>query len=286
MSKVASGMVTAAGVAAGGAEVVAGPGVGAGAAGVRAEERATCAGPASVIKVRITVPSLTRSPTLTFRSATFPPSGEGTSIEALSDSSVTSGCSAAMVSPGLTMTSMIGTSLKSPMSGTRTSATPAGALVGAGGADTAGFTSSSAGPAPSTSSIRIDAPSLTLSPTLTASDLTTPAAGEGTSIDALSDSSVIRGASTPTSWPGCTAISMIGTSLKSPISGTRISLSSPIALPSQHTQAARYTYWPSSHVFQGGGRSGSIPYLVTAASTLLLGMAPSCASALSAAVAT
>ena len=37
------------------------------------------------------------------------------------------------------MTSMIGTSLKSPMSGTRTSATPAGALVGAGGAVTAGF---------------------------------------------------------------------------------------------------------------------------------------------------
>src|SRR5262249_3915307 len=143
MSKVASGMATAAGVAAGGAGVVAGPG--AGAAGVRAEERAACAGPASVIKVRITVPSLTRSPTLTFRSATFPPSGEGTSIEALSDSSVTSGCSAAMVSPGLTMTSMIGTSLKSPMSGTRTSATPAGALVGAGGADTAGFTGSSAG---------------------------------------------------------------------------------------------------------------------------------------------
>src|SRR5262249_41129174 len=201
MSKVASGMATAAGVAAGGAGVVAGPG--AGAAGVRAEERAACAGPASVIKVRITVPSLTRSPTLTFRSATFPPSGEGTSIEALSDSSVTSGCSAAMVSPGLTMTSMIGTSLKSPMSGTRTSATPAGALVGAGGADTAGFTGSSAGPAPSTSSIRIGAPSLTLSPTLTASDLTTPAAGEGTSIDALSDSSVIRGASASTCWPGC-----------------------------------------------------------------------------------
>src|SRR5262245_28807949 len=106
MSKVASGMMTAAGVAAGGAGVVAGPGGGAGAAGVRAKERAARAAPASVIKVRITVPSLTRSPTLTFRSATFPPSGEGTSIEALSDSSVSSGCSAAMVSPGLTMTSM------------------------------------------------------------------------------------------------------------------------------------------------------------------------------------
>src|SRR5262245_26488769 len=140
MSKVASGMVTAAGVAGGGAGVMAGPGVGAGAAGVRAEERAACAAPASVINVRITVPSLTQSPTLTFRSATFPPSGEGTSIEALSDSSVTSGCSAAMVSPGLTMTSMIGTSLKSQMSGTRPSARPASALVGAGGEYTEGLT--------------------------------------------------------------------------------------------------------------------------------------------------
>src|SRR6516225_11357149 len=235
----------AAGAARFGAAAAAGAGTGA--AGVRRAGAAAAA--ASVTRVRMVLPSLTRSPTLTLSSATVPASGEGTSMEALSDSSVSSGCSGAMLSPDLTMTSMIGTSLKSPMSGTRTSATPAGALVGAGGADTAGFTGSSAGPAPSTSSIRIDAPSLTLSPTLTASDLTTPAAGEGTSIDALSDSSVIRGASTPTRWPGCTAISMMGTSLKSPISGTRISLSSPIALPSQHTQAARYTYWCSCPLF-------------------------------------
>ena len=37
------------------------------------------------------------------------------------------------------MTSITGTSLKSPMSGTRTSAMPAGALVGAGGGDTVVF---------------------------------------------------------------------------------------------------------------------------------------------------
>ena len=48
------------------------------------------------------------------------------------------------------------------------------------------------GAAPSTSSVRIGVPSLTLSPILTASDLTTPAAGDGTSIEALSDSSVIK----------------------------------------------------------------------------------------------
>src|SRR5246127_2627241 len=284
MSNAASGTLGAASAGVGAAAGAAAAGDGAGGGAGRA-----CAATASVTSVRMTAPSLTRSPTLTFRSATFPPSGEGTSIEALSDSSVTSGCSAAMVSPGLTMTSMIGTSLKSPMSGTRTSATPAGALVGAGGADTAGFTVSLAGPAPSTSSMRIGAPSLTLSPTLTASDLTTPAAGEGTSIDALSDSSVIRGASASTCWPGCTAISMIGTSWKSPRSGTRISLNSPIALPlPTYAGCALHllVLLPSSHIFQGGGRSGSIPYLVTAASTLLLGMAPSCASALSAAVAT
>src|SRR5206468_1646989 len=70
---------------------------------------------------------------------TMPPSGDGTSIVALSDSSAINGSSAFTVSPGLTKTSMIGTSLKSPMSGTRTSATPSGALVGDGGADTAAF---------------------------------------------------------------------------------------------------------------------------------------------------
>ena len=90
------------------------------------------------------------------------------------------------------MTSMIGTSLKSPMSGTRTSAIPAGALVGDGGATTAGFFGSPTEPAPSSSSVRIGAPSLTLSPILTASYFTAPADGEGTSIEALSDSSVIK----------------------------------------------------------------------------------------------
>ena len=162
----------------------------------------------------MTLPSLTRSPTLTFSSATLPLKGEGTSIEALSDSSVTSGCSGLMVSPGFTMTSMIGTSLKSPISGTRTSATPLGALAGAGGADTAGLTCSGAAPAPSTSNVRMGDPSLTFSPSLTAIDFTTPALGEGTSIEALSDSRVMRGASTATRSPGCTWISTIGTSWK------------------------------------------------------------------------
>ena len=102
------------------------------------------------------------------------------------------------------MTSMIGTSLKSPMSGTRTSATPAGALVGAGGALTAGFAASAAASAPSSSSVRIGAPWLTRSPSFTAMFFTTPAVGEGTSIEALSDSSVISGASAVMRSPGFT----------------------------------------------------------------------------------
>ncbi len=67
------------------------------------------------------MPSLTLSPTFNFTSLTTPAAGDGTSIVALSDSSVTSESSAATVSPGLTNTSMTGMSLKSPMSGTLTS---------------------------------------------------------------------------------------------------------------------------------------------------------------------
>jgi hypothetical protein len=71
------------------------------------------------------VPLDTLSPTETFRSWTVPANGAGTSIVALSDSSVTSGSSAATVSPGETSSSMTGTSSKSPMSGTVTSFTSA-----------------------------------------------------------------------------------------------------------------------------------------------------------------
>ena len=67
---------------------------------------------------RMTAPSPTLSPTLTFSSLTTPPTGAGTSIVALSDSSTISGSSALITSPALTSTSMIGTSLKSPISGT------------------------------------------------------------------------------------------------------------------------------------------------------------------------
>src|SRR5439155_15833217 len=74
--------------------------------------------PDAASSTRITLPWLTLSPTLTFRSLTVPAAGEGTSIVALSDSSEISGSSGFTASPGLTKTWMIGTSVKSPMSGT------------------------------------------------------------------------------------------------------------------------------------------------------------------------
>src|SRR6266568_4105711 len=88
--------------------------------------------------VRITLPSLTLSPTLILRSFTVPAAGAGTSIVALSDSRVTSESSAFTASPGLTKTSITGTSLKSPMSGTLTSIVLIGAFSfdrGHGGAE-------------------------------------------------------------------------------------------------------------------------------------------------------
>src|SRR3954451_19148089 len=91
-----------------------------------------------VDSMRMMLPSDTLSPTLTLISRTLPLNGDGTSIVALSDSRLTSACSALTSSPSLTSTSITGTSLKSPISGTRTSARPAGAWTGAGGADTFG----------------------------------------------------------------------------------------------------------------------------------------------------
>src|SRR5205814_7611301 len=217
---------------------------------------ALAAAAAPVSSVRMTLPSLTLSPTLTFNSFTVPADGAGTSIVALSDSSVTSGSSGFTASPGLTKTSMTGTSLKSPMSGTLTSIVPAGpaaagaacsfglascaaagraaslglvACAAAGAASVpAGRDALAAGaafPPPSAdSSVRIALPSLTLSPTLTLRSLTVPALGAGTSMVALSDSSVTSESSAFTASPGLTKTSMTGTSLKSPMSGTLTSI--------------------------------------------------------------
>src|SRR3954454_21744013 len=84
------------------------------------------------------------------------------------------------------------------------------------------FGGTAGAPAPSITTIR--SPIDTRSPALTLTSLTVPACEAGTSMVALSDSSVIRGSSTASVLPGATWTSMIGTSLKSPMSGTRISL--------------------------------------------------------------
>jgi hypothetical protein len=75
--------------------------------------------------VATSVPSEAVSPTLSSTSCTIPATGDGMSIVALSDSSATSGSSSATESPACTKTSITGTSVKSPMSGTRTFSTSA-----------------------------------------------------------------------------------------------------------------------------------------------------------------
>jgi hypothetical protein len=95
-----------------------------GAAGWAAGAAAGAAGaaaPALSSIISSSEPSFTLSPTLTFNSLTTPAWVDGISIEALSDSTVTSDWSTLIVSPGLTISSMISTSLKSPMFGTFTS---------------------------------------------------------------------------------------------------------------------------------------------------------------------
>ena len=176
-------------------------------------------------------PMLSLSPSLTFSSLSTPAAGDGISIEALSDSTVTSDCSALMVSPALASNSITTTSLKSPMSGTCTSTGPlaaAGAGAGAAGAGAAAAAGAAAGAGaaavaeapPSPSSVSTSEPCLTLSPSCTLISFTTPAAEDGISMEALSDSTVISDCSATTLSPGLTSSSMTVTSSKSPMSGT------------------------------------------------------------------
>src|SRR5512145_269609 len=84
-----------------------------------AETGAGAAAPVSTLISR--APSATLEPSWTSTSLTTPSTGDGTSIVALSDSSVTMASSTLIVSPTFTNRSMTGTSAKSPMSGTLTS---------------------------------------------------------------------------------------------------------------------------------------------------------------------
>jgi hypothetical protein len=105
-------------------------------------------------------------------------------------------------------------------------------------------------------------PSATLSPTLTFNSVTTPDTGQGMSIVALSDSRVISESSALTSSPTLTSSSMIGTSLKSPMSGTFTS-----------------TICAMAYTFTGLGLFGSRPYFLIASATFSFFIWPSSASA-------
>ena len=124
----------------------------------------------------INLPVTTLSPTLIKISLTTPATGAGTSIDALSPSTLMIDWSTSTVSPTFTIISVTFTSSE-PISGTLTSTTLAAAGAAAGaGAD---------------SNTSIGVPVVTLSPTFTNTSFTTPASGAGTSIEALSPSTLI-----------------------------------------------------------------------------------------------
>ena len=135
----------------------------------------------------INLPVTTLSPTLIKISFTTPATGAGTSIDALSPSTLMIDWSTSTVSPTFTIISVTFTSSE-PISGTLTSTTLATAGVAAG----AGAAAAGAGAAASADSkTSIGVPVVTLSPTFTNTSFTTPASGAGTSIEALSPSTLI-----------------------------------------------------------------------------------------------
>ena len=135
----------------------------------------------------INLPVTTLSPTLIKISFTTPATGAGTSIDALSPSTLMIDWSTSTVSPTFTIISVTFTSSE-PISGTLTSTTlaAAGAAAGAGAAAAGAGTAASAD-----SKTSIGVPVVTLSPTFTNTSFTTPASGAGTSIEALSPSTLI-----------------------------------------------------------------------------------------------
>jgi len=109
-------------VGAGAGFVAAGAGAGAAAGAAAAADFVAGAAVSAVSSsVRISVPWDTLSPGFRLSAFIVPADGEGMSIVALSDSSVTSESSLFTTSPGLTNTSITGMFLKSPISGTLTS---------------------------------------------------------------------------------------------------------------------------------------------------------------------
>ncbi len=152
----------------------------------------------------------------------------------------------------------------------------AGATAGATAEESAaGFAVAAAGAAavasPLAATIAIRSPFETRSPRLTFNSRSTPAALDGTSIVAFSVSSVSSDCSSATVSPALTATSMTSTSLYSPRSGTRTSMSC------GHGCAQTVT---------GFGLAGSMPKRCSALRTVAMSSWPSSASTLSAASAT
>ena len=135
----------------------------------------------------ISEPVFTLSPALIRISFTTPACGAGTSIEALSPSTLMMDCSTATLSPTLTRISVTFTS-SPPISGTKISTTETAEFVTALCGSALSACGAAASPASNTN---IGVPVDTLSPTFTSTSLTTPASGEGTSIEALSPSTLI-----------------------------------------------------------------------------------------------
>ena len=104
-----------------------------------------------------------------------------------------------------------------PISGTLTSTT-ALAVGAAAGAGAASATACGAGAEPTASNTNIGEPVVTLSPTFTKTSFTTPASGAGTSIEALSPSTLIIDWSAAMVSPTLTITSVTVTS-SPPISG-------------------------------------------------------------------
>jgi hypothetical protein len=183
--------------------------------------------------VTISPPGPILPPLATCTFSTTPLAVDGTSMVALSVSSVTRGASKSTLSPALTMTSMTETESKLPMSGTRTSmevsfagaGAGAGAAAAAAGFDSAGRSVLAAGADADDSPFKVttSAPAATLPPLVTCTCSTTPFAVEGISIVALSVSSVASGVSMSMLSPGFTSTSMTDTESKFPMSGTRTS---------------------------------------------------------------
>ena len=203
----------------------------------------------------MTEPCDTLSPTLTSISSISPSSGQGTSIVALSVSSVIKPSSAETESPLETRISIISTSSSSPMSGTSTSMTllspedffgsedsffsslsssfDSDAFSSSLSSDLSSFSSdfsssvssssSEESESPAASTIASTSPSLMVSPTFTFSSTILPPEDAGISIDALSLSTVTIPSSCSTVSPLLTRISMTSTS-SPPTSGTLSSI--------------------------------------------------------------